>query len=130
MQIWNVMTPNVATASPKDKLSKAYELMQTRHFRRLPVVEEGKLIAIVTDRDVRQHWGYLDSTLVSAAMTADPLTISPNVTVEDATRLMLEHQIGGLPVVDNGKLIGIVTSSDVMKAFLRMAQATLDVIKR
>lgn len=129
MHIWNVMTSEVITVSPDDKLSIAQQLMDERHFRRLPVVQNGALVGIITDRDMRKHAGYLDVTRVNAAMTPNPLTISPRVTAEDAARLMLDHKIGGLPVIENGKLVGIVTTTDVMKAFLRVVQASLDVLK-
>jgi acetoin utilization protein AcuB len=53
-------------------------------------------------------------------MTETPLTISPDIVIEEATQLLLKHQIGGLPVVDNGKLVGILTTSDILQAFLDM----------
>ncbi len=129
MHIWNVMTSDVITVSPDDKLSIVQKLMDERHFRRLPVVQNGALVGIITDRDTRKHAGYLDVTRVNAAMTPNPLTISPRVTAEDAARLMLDHKIGGLPVIEDGKLVGIVTTTDVMKAFLRVVQASLEVLK-
>ena len=72
---------------------------------------------------MRQHWDYLDSTKVDAAMTPDPVTIAPRVTAEDVARLLLQHKIGGLLVVENGKLVGIVSTSDLLRAFLNVVQA-------
>src|SRR5262249_56448857 len=71
-----------------------------------------------------RHVGAEARTRVGAAMTESPLTISPATTVEDAVRLMLKHQISGLPVVENGKVVGIVTTSDILHAFLEMTGAS------
>src|SRR5271167_1596483 len=109
------MPARVETICPRDTLAKAYSLMQEKHFRRLPVMESGKLVGIVTDR--RQDWGYFENTKVTGAMTHDPITISPHVTAEDAARLMLEHKIGRIPVVQDSELVGIVTTTDVMRGF-------------
>ncbi len=123
MDITNWMTRNPVFVTPHDTLAKAKLLMDTGHFRRLPVVDNGTLEAIITERDIRQHLGYLDSTKVSAAMTPDPITITSRITAEDAARLMLQHKIGGLPVVENGKLVGIVSTSDLLRALLDVLQA-------
>ncbi len=97
--------------------------MDAGRFRRLPVVESDKLIGIITERDLRQHWGYLDSTKVNAAMTPDPLTVTPRDTAENAARLMLQHKIGGLPVLDDRQLVGILSTSDLIRALLNVIQA-------
>jgi CBS domain-containing protein len=62
--------------------------MDAGQFRRLPVVENDKLVDIITERDLRQHGGYLDSTKVNVAMTSDPVTVNPRNTTEDAAHLM------------------------------------------
>ena len=92
--------------------------MDDGRFRRLPVVEGGRLVGILTERDIREHTGYLGSTRVNAAMRTALITVTPFNTVEDAARLMLKHKIGGLPIVADGKLVGIVTTSDLLRAFL------------
>ena len=99
-------------------------LMESGHCRRLPVMEDGKMIGILTERDVRAHLGYLDSTQVDAAMTPDPVSITPQTSVEDAARLMLKHKIGGLPVMENGELVGIISTTDILRAFLSVVEAT------
>ncbi len=124
MEIANWMTRDPVCVTPDDTLAKAKSLMDAGHFRRLPVIENGKLEAIITERDLRQHSGYLDYTKVSAAMTPDPVTITPRITAEDAARLMLQHKIGGLPVLANDKLVGIVSTSDLLRALLDVLQAT------
>ena len=106
------MSKNPVVIGPNDFLSSAQERMKSGEFRRLPVVEDGRLIGIVTDRDLRQHIGFLEKTKVNAAMTETLVTVSPNDTIEKAAQLMLKRKIGGLPVVDEGKLVGINTISD------------------
>ncbi len=123
MLIGRLMTYGAATVSSHDTLQTAADLMKNGGFRRVPVVDEGKLVGIVSDRDVREHSGYLELTRVTAAMTADPQTVTPKMSVEDAARLMIEHKIGGLPVVEDGKLVGMITTTDVLKAFLKVEAA-------
>ncbi len=124
MLVRHRMTQHPVTVSPQDTLATAQQKMTAGHFRRLPVVHDGTLVGILTDRDVRRHVGVEERTRVAAAMTETPLTVSPLTTVEEAVQLMLRHQVGGLPVVENGKVVGILTTSDVLQAFLEMTGAS------
>ncbi len=128
MQISNLMTGDPVTVTPHDTLELAKSIMDAGHFRRVPVVDGGKLVGILTERDLREHLGYLESTRVSAAMRTALITISPYNTVEDAARLMLKHKIGGLPIADKGRLVGIVTTSDLLKAFLVIVNSTKNIM--
>ena len=128
MKLANCMSPNAITLTSRDTLATAKSLMDTNGIRRLPVVDNGKLVGILTERDIRKHWGYLDATLVDAAMTAEPLTIRPQASAEEAARLMLDLKIGGLPVVEGGELVGVVTTSDILRAFLGVVRATQEVL--
>jgi acetoin utilization protein AcuB len=112
------MTKYPVTVTPEDSLAAAQAKMTWGGFHRVPVVAEGKLVGIVSDRDVRPHWGKLDDTSVGAVMTREPKTVTPQTTIEDAARLLIERKIGGLPVLDEGRLVGIVTITDMMQAFL------------
>jgi acetoin utilization protein AcuB len=112
------MTRTPITIKPDESLAIARTKMSSGLFRRLPVVENGKLVGIVTDRDVRTHWNNLDSTSARAAMTAKVLTVSPKGRLEHAAELMVMNKIGGLPVVEEGKLVGIITLTDIVAAFL------------
>ena len=123
MLIGRLMTYGAQTVSSHDSLRVAADLMERGGFRRCPVVDNDQLVGIISDRDVRAHSGYLDSTRVTAAMTWEPKTVTAQMTAEDAARLMIEHKVGGLPVVENGKLVGIITATDVLKAFLRVEAA-------
>ena len=118
MLVSNRMTKDPITVTPDDFLINAKEKMEYGKFHRLPVMSDGRLVGIITDRDLRAHVGYLAKTKVNGAMTEKTLTVKPSATLEEAARLFLKHQIGGLPVLENGHLVGIITTSDVMKAFL------------
>lgn len=120
MQIVNLMTPDPVTIGPLDSLSKAKMIMDEGRFRRLPVIEGGQLVGILTERDLKQHTGALAVTRVNAAMRTQLITVTPYNTVEDAARLLLKHKIGGLPIVADGKLVGIVTTTDLLRAFLQV----------
>jgi acetoin utilization protein AcuB len=98
--------------------------MQSGGFRCLPVVHDGRLIGIVTDRDLRQYMGLLEKIKVNAVMTKSVVTVSPRDTIEKAAQLMLEHKIGGLPVVEENKLVGVLTTSDLLKTFLEVMGAS------
>jgi acetoin utilization protein AcuB len=128
MQIVNLMTSDPVTIHSHENLSKAKSIMDAGHFRRVPVVEDGRLVGILTERDLREYTGYLESTRVNAAMRTELVTVTPYGTVEDAARLMLKHKIGGLPIVADGKLVGIVTTSDLLRAFLAVVAGTSQIM--
>jgi acetoin utilization protein AcuB len=124
MLVRHRMTHPPVTVSPQDTLAAAQEKMTAGHFRRVPVVQDGALVGILTDRDIRRHVGVEERTRVGAAMTDTPLSVSPQTTIEEAVQFMLKHQISGLPVVENGQVVGIITTSDVLHAFLEMIGAS------
>jgi acetoin utilization protein AcuB len=125
------MTPNPVTVSPETPVLDALKLLGDHGFRRLPVVEAGKLIGMTTSKDLKDAmpskattlsiWelNYLLSKLTVAEMMARPVvTASEHEDMEDAALRMQEHRVGGLPVLnDAGRLTGIVTVSDVLRAF-------------
>ena len=128
MHIALVMTPNPVTVGPEASLATVKSLMDAGKFRRVVIVEKDMPIGILTERDLREHTGYLESTRVTAAMRSPLIAIAPDRTAEDAARLMIAHKIGGLPVLQGDRLIGIVTSTDLLKAFLRMAAAAEQIL--
>jgi len=130
MLVGKRMTPHPITVAPNETLAVARAKMQAGHFRRLPVMQDEKLVGIVTDRDLRPHLGHEERTRVTAAMTEDLVTVSPATTLESAAQLMLKRQIGGLPVVEDGKLVGIITTSDVLTAFLDVMGASEEGVAR
>lgn len=121
MKVRRWMTEAVQTIHPDDLLQTAAETMKQGGFRRMPVVDrDGALIGILSERDVRQHHGYLPVTRVNAAMTERPITITADAPIETAAELLLRHKIGGLPVVSpEGKLMGIITETDLLAGFFQ-----------
>ncbi len=134
MLVKDWMTKDPITITDDTSMMKAIHLMKQNRFRRLPVLHEGHLVGIVSDRDLKEaspskattldvHELYylLAELLVKDIMTRDPITVSPEDTVEHAAQLMLENTISGLPAVDNkGDLVGIITQSDVFRAFMHI----------
>ena len=99
MLVRHHMTEEPITVEPDDLLSRAAHEMKAGGFRRLPVVSDGKLVGIVTERDLREHRGQLEHTKINGVMTENLFTVSPEITLEEAAQIMLEQQIGGLPVI-------------------------------
>jgi CBS domain-containing protein len=125
MKIADWMTTHVQVVHPRDSLADAEAKMAEGRFRRLPVVDDGgALIGILTDRNLREHKGYLATTRVTAAMVENAITIDPDESIERAAELLLAHKIGGLPVVKNGALVGIITESDLLAGLLRQLRAS------
>ena len=118
------MKKTPVTVSPEDHLATVQKKMKDGGFRRTPVVENGRLVGIVTEKDLRQHLGYLERTKVNVAMSEKLVTVAPQTTLEEAALLLLKHKIGGLPVVDDGQLVGIITTSDILHAFLDVMGAS------
>jgi acetoin utilization protein AcuB len=85
---------------------------------------------MISERDLRQHLGYLAQTRVRAAMASSPVSIPESETVEFAAKLMLQHKVGGLPVVNDGRVVGIVTTTDLLKALLNVVQPAGDIVKQ
>jgi len=134
MLVKDWMTKDPVTITDETSMMKAIHLMKERRFRRLPVVRQGKLVGMVTDRDLKEASPSKATTLdvhelyyllaelkIKEIMSQNPLSVSPEDTVEHAAQLMLEKTISGLPVVDaTGNLAGIITQSDVFKAFIHI----------
>ncbi|WP_420644397.1 CBS domain-containing protein [Candidatus Leptofilum sp.] len=123
------MSRDVITAVPTMGLLEADALLKEHQIRRLPVLENGRLVGIVTYGDIREarlsdatalstwEMNYLLASLkLAAVMTKEPVSISPAATIGEAADLMLTHRISGLPVVDvEGTLVGIITESDIFR---------------
>jgi acetoin utilization protein AcuB len=126
------MTREVVVLSPQATAAEALVLCRERHIRHLPVLEEGRLVGIVSDRDLRSaapalgdpgRASALEKLRVSDVMSPDVITARPDEPVEEAANRMRERRIGCLPVVESGELVGIITSSDVMEALVYLVGA-------
>jgi acetoin utilization protein AcuB len=126
------MTTPVYITHPDTPVSEAYNMMMERSIRRLPVVEHGHLVGIVTLGDLREarpspatslsiyELNYLLAKLtVGQVMTHNPFTVMIGTPIQHAARVMLDRKVGGLPVVDEDKkLIGIITESDIFRMLI------------
>lgn len=139
MYVRDKMSRNVITITPDQSLRMARERMRKHGIRRLPVVKDGQLVGMVTDRDVRQAWAspatslsthellyLLDRVTVQEVMTPKVLTVTPDTPLVEAARLLHDHKIGGLPVVDGRALVGIITEMDLLEAFIEFLSAYKD----
>jgi CBS domain-containing protein len=116
MIVAELMTPDTVTVEPNDTLETAQEKMEFGRFRQVPVVSNQRLIGILTDRDTRRHVGQLAHTRVAAAMSGHPFSVHPSTPVQEAAHLLLTNKIGSLPVVEGGRLVGIITATDMLRA--------------
>jgi nucleotide-binding universal stress UspA family protein/predicted transcriptional regulator len=110
------MTVDPIAAATEEKLSAVYDRMLDRGFFCLPVVRDGIVLGVINDRDILIHSGHLDHTEVAKAMSKPLVTVSPSTMIREATHLLRKHQLRALPVVDNGKLAGIITTTDLLNA--------------
>jgi CBS domain-containing protein len=129
MNIDAITTKSVITLRASDNLLHASKLLREKGIRHLPVVDShDRLVGILTDRDIKRASAseattldihellyLLDKLPVTEVMTKNPITVSPATLVGEAARLMVEHKIGCLPVVENGRLAGIVTDIDMLR---------------
>jgi acetoin utilization protein AcuB len=112
------MSRQVVTVAPEDTLDTAQAKMRQGAFRCLPVVERGKLLGVLTENEIVRHEGYEGQTKVSGAMLQNFVTIDPKTKVHEAAKILLDKKASALPIVENGKLVGILTTSDVLGAFV------------
>ena len=125
------MAVDPPTVSPKDSLQKVVDLLRRRDIRSAPVIDNGRLVGIVTDRDIRQVAPayplfrdeaeirrYTENLAVTAAMTADPMTISPDAPLVQAAKILETYRISSLPVVDGEKLVGMISVMDLLRTFV------------
>lgn len=132
MTVRSIMTSNPFTIGADEPVTEAQALMRREHVHRLPVLDKhNRLVGIITEKDllyaspspattlnVYEMSNLLSKLKVSKVMTREVLTTGPSDLIEDAARVMTDHDIGGLPVVDNGTLVGIVSESDIFRLMI------------
>jgi len=131
LRVADRMTADPVTCTPDDLVYDLDLLMQKGKFRRVPVVEDGRLVGIITDRDIRsvllpedvperfkERFDLLRVRRVRDSMTRDPVTVSPDTPLDRAADLIRVNKIGGLPVVQEGWLVGIISQGDVLGGLL------------
>jgi acetoin utilization protein AcuB len=135
MLVKDVMRSSVVTVTPRTTLAEAFRLSHARGIRHLPVLDDGNLVGNVSDRDLKRaipSSATRDAVLASEfsaltvehVMTRAVMTTAPTVSVEEAGRVMLSEKISALPVTEGGRLVGIVTETDVIALLVRALGAT------
>ena len=137
MKVKELMTKKVIKLTPDDKVDRLFFLFNFENIRHVPVVsEKGQLLGIISDRDLKKVLGTpkrqmerpdgtkftLSTRKVRTVMRRQPFTIEPEANAADAAAIMAKRKIGALPVVSKGKLVGIITSTDILKAFVKLSK--------
>lgn len=143
MHVKELMTSKVFTIEPHDMVDRVFFLIHYEKVRHLPVVEKGKVIGMVSDRDMYKALGpksnsnAIEGTKNSPELHVVPkkvqnimrrgvISVSSDTLASDAAALMADNRIGALPVIDNGKLVGILSSTDILRVFSKLEHAKED----
>ena len=113
------MSSRLVSVEPKQSLAEATALLASNGVRQLPVVHDGLLIGIITDRDLRA--ADAGAATVEEVMTRDPITVESTKSVDEAARILRRSKVNALPVVDGDRLEGILSTSDVLDAFVLLS---------
>lgn len=136
MKVKDLMSKKLFTVGPEDMLDKVFFLFNFEAIRHLPVIEKGKVVGVLSDRDLKKIMGArkkivtdkVDGTQftvharkVRTIMDRGVTTIGPDEQAADAAAIMAKRKIGCLPVVKKGKLVGMITSTDILRAYVKLA---------
>ena len=133
MFVRDMMTTDLTTLQEDEPLLDATLIFARASFRHIPIMKGNQLVGIVTERDLKHYTPSILSgiapeeynrlmatTPLSKIMTRNPMTIEPGKTVYEAAQILFDHRIGCLPVVENGELKGIITTTDMLKLLLQL----------
>ena len=136
MQVREIMSKDIEVVDRNDNLRTVEERMVTKQLRHLPVLEQGEVVGMVTQRDLfkaamsstmgygeKAQQAYLQSVRVKEIMTYPVVTVSPDTSVAAAAEMMINKSLGCLPVVDDRQLIGIVTKTDLLRCLCALDAA-------
>jgi acetoin utilization protein AcuB len=136
MKVKEWMTPDPKTVNEDDPVRTAVMLVVENRIRHLPVVRGDTLVGIISDRDLKrampsivagataeEYQAFMEETSVEQAMTANPLACTPETELVDLVREFCQKKVGAIPVVDSERLVGIVTQTDMMQAFLAVLES-------
>lgn len=135
-RVRDIMPRKMVTISESDRLSTVEDIMTLGHVRHMPVVHAGKLVGVVSERDLlraslsnlsefgnEERRAFLQVVEIGRVMSTPPVVTALDTSVEDAARVMAERKIGCLPVVDGDHLLGLITETDVLRYFAGMVPA-------
>lgn len=142
MKVRELMTKKVITLSPEDKIDRVFFLLNFERIRHLPVVDRGKVVGMVSDRDLKRTMGTLKKRIpvskgdditvviksrqVRTIMNRGIISTAPNAPASEAAAIMAKRKIGALPVIENGKLVGIISTNDILRAFVKVCAMLAD----
>ena len=129
-RVRDIMPDHMVTISESDTLSTVEDIMTLGRVRHMPVVHGGKLVGVVSERDLLRaslsnlsgiddgrRRAFLHGVEIARVMSSPPVVVHPDETVEAAARVMAENKIGCLPVLEDGRLLGLITETDVLRCF-------------
>jgi acetoin utilization protein AcuB len=136
-RVRDFMTTEPVTLRTDDRLREAVELVMVRQIRHIPVLDaQDRLVGIVTDRDIKrtlpsplsstareEYEALLETTAIGRVMSPNPITVEAGADVADAVQMLVQSRIGGLPVVENDRLVGIFTERDALRGYVELLQA-------
>jgi len=135
MKVKNWIRKNPITVTRSTLLHEANQLMKKYNIRHLPVMEDEELVGFITESDLRQFSfpSMVEAIPVHQVMLTNPMKIDANASIESAAKIIHDNKIGGLPVMEKGKLVGVITASDLLSAFIEVmgllkATTRIDVI--
>jgi len=133
MNVGEQMSSPPIVVSPTTPVAEAMKLIRERHIRRLPVLDDGRLVGIVSERDLLRAlpspatilsvWevpALLERLRVGEVMTHNAIVVHENTPIQEAAQLMVDRKIGGLPVVDDGHVVGVITETDIFRVFVNL----------
>jgi acetoin utilization protein AcuB len=131
LKVADIMTRDPVTVRGDTTLGEVIGLMKSHACRQLPVVEGGRLVGIITDRDIRlamnsplvlheraDDRALLNTAIAETCMTTDPMTVDADAPARTAAELLKKYKFGGLPVLKEGQLVGIISISDVLSSYI------------
>ena len=133
-RVRDVMTPNPVTMSPEENLMEALQLMRLRHIRRIPIVADGKLVGLLTEGDLKRAepstlsdtqeeiLAVMEETPMNRIMIENLVTTGPDEPLLEAARTLWSSKYGALPVLEGGKLVGILTDNDLLGALVKLLE--------
>jgi acetoin utilization protein AcuB len=134
LTVRDVMTPNPVTISPEESLMEAVQIMRLRKIRRIPVVSGGALVGLLAEGDLKraepstlsstqeEFTAVMEGTQVNRIMIENLITAPPDMPLVEAARTLHGNKYGALPVVENGKLVGILTDNDLLGALVKVLE--------
>ncbi|MEJ2671834.1 MAG: CBS and ACT domain-containing protein [Deltaproteobacteria bacterium] len=122
MLVSQIMSTKIIAISPNRRVGQALKLMQKQQIRHLPVMAQNRMVGWITSRDLREVLlaSVLEEIKVGDVMVQAPLSVTPDTEVGEAARLIHEHKIGGMPVMEGDRLVGVITMQDLISAFIAM----------